>query len=226
MKYKNRIITTLLAGMICSSIANANTDEQPIVQTLDVYQEGLIATVYSEEKKTGTWASPKPTGIPIGEFVDGKIPSFSFINLKQDAAAWSIYSGSHIGIEWNGYFYAEEAGNYVLMLDLVKKENNTHFANSCIADLSLSGSSVVTNSFKWKKIDYHSNKEHFQQTKTNSVNLESGYYPLKLWLHCGVTKGEWNYWVDDADTASWTLKVKRPSDRIVQVAPVGTLVWK
>ncbi|QUI63121.1 hypothetical protein GSF04_11625 [Pseudoalteromonas sp. A22] len=219
--------SSILAMAMLSIASGAAIAAQPAeIKTLNVYQNGLVATVFSGEQKTGTWASNKQVGVPIGEFVDTKVPAFSFINLEQDETAWSIYPGAHVGIEWNGFFHAEEAGDYILMLDLVKKDDTYFYANSCVADLSLSNSSVLKNEFKWNAEDYRTDNSRFQLTKTNSIALEKGYYPLKLWLHCGVTSNKWDYWVGDAADATWTLKVKRPSDRMVKEAPKGVLVWK
>ncbi|EJG1580758.1 hypothetical protein CIF45_RS10930 [Vibrio parahaemolyticus] len=221
----NKFFKAVILSGLCSSVY-AN-EEQPVAPALDVYENGLIATVYTENAETGTWASSKPVGVPVGEFVDQKTPVFSFSNLSQDESAWSLYPGSHIGVLWSGYFYAEEQGDYVLMIDLVKeKAQYDYHANSCTADLSLSNKSVVNNSFKWKKANYSTDDDRMQRVKTASLSLEPGYYPLNLWIHCGVTAGEWSRWVQQADYASWTLKVKRPADRIVQAAPKGTLVWK
>lgn len=224
----------LISGIFSSTYVGAS--EEPtiaVTQSLDVYQNGLIATVYSDDKKTGTWASPKPVGVPIGEFIDNKLPQFSFSNIKQDEAAWSVFTGSHVGLEWSGYLNAEEPGNYVFVLDFMKHIEGGHYdkdayfyANSCQLSLSLSGSQILTNGYKQEKEDQVIGGPKYQNTKMKAITLEKGYYPIKLWLHCGITSNNWDRWISNIDNAYWTLKLKRPSDRIVQAAPKGTLVWK
>lgn len=194
----------------------------------EIYKQGLISTVYIEDAQDGTWASSKPVGIPVGEFVDKKIPVFSFANLQQDATAWAMYSGSHIGIEWTGYFYAEEAGDYVFMLDMATQKNGYQIAfaaNSGVANLSLSGKTIIKNEFKLKNEKQGLDSE-YRSNKVTSIRLEAGYYPLKFWLHCGVMEGAWRSWTTHAENAKWTLKVKRPSDRMLKNVPKGVLVWQ
>lgn len=194
----------------------------------EVYQDGLMATVYTEDKKSATWASPTPVGIPIGEFVDKKVPLFAFTNLEQDKAVAAMFAGSHIGVEWTGYFHAEEDGDYVLGLERVTRD--FFFANSCVADLSLSGESVVKNTFKNDR-EFNATRKS-QNLKTATIRLEKGYYPLKLWLHCGISgnpnklEKSWNSWLKTYSNTTWTLKVKRPSDRIVKAPSKGMLVWQ
>lgn len=192
----------------------------------EIYHKGLIATVYAEDAVTGTWASPTPVGIPVGEFIDKKMPVFAFGNLQQDATAWSMYPGSHIGIEWTGYFYAEETGDYVLMLDFDKKQGSRFYANSCQAILNLSGKTVLSNGYKFGSEDGYYDWGRVQKNRIKSIFLEAGYYPLKFWIHAGVSTGRWNDWIDHADNATWTLKVKRPSDRIIKAATKDMLVWQ
>jgi len=219
--------TLLVLSGFAYSEDGSVTSTPVVAPVLEVYQNGLMATVFIEDKATGTWASPNPVGTPVGEFVDSKVPAFSFANLKQDETAWSLYPGSHVGVLWNGYFYADEPGSYVLMIDWIKEDGTSYHANSCVADLRLSDKSILKHDFKYKTENSYIGSGRVQETRTISVKLEEGYYPMELWLHCGVTTGEWGNWAnDDAGQAIWTLKVKKPSDRFVKIAPPGLLVWK
>ncbi|GAA4875921.1 hypothetical protein [Ferrimonas pelagia] len=188
-----------------------------------VYKKGLVADVYVEDAKSGTWANPGPTGVIIGSFVDAKPPLFSFGNIKQDDTAWSMFAGSHIGLKWSGYFKAEEVGDYVLMITRDVVKTNT-YTNSCTFDISLSGSVISKAGFKHSKESSYWNRDDTMNT-TTPLSLDKGYYPIEIWMHCGVTKSYWNEWVKDVDDITWTIKLKRPSDRMVQVASSSLFVW-
>lgn len=218
MTHMPRVI--LAAGLVASAACTSASAQ-------DVYQNGLVANVYVSEKQDGTWASDAPVGIPIGSFVDAKVPAFSFVNLQQDDAAWALYPGNLIGVAWEGTFRAEEAGQYVLVAALDKVEGTEFNANSCIFNVSLSGKKVLTNAFKLDAEHFKLPKEAFAKNDATQLTLEPGYYPIQIWLNCGVTRRNWADWTnDDYDDATWTLKVKRPSDRILGPAPAGTLLWK
>ncbi|OEU71022.1 MAG: hypothetical protein BA863_07700 [Desulfovibrio sp. S3730MH75] len=219
-------ITPVSPITVAAAPAVQNSAAAPAVQ--DIYQDGLIATMYTEDPNSGTWASAKVVGTALGEFVDAKTPILSFANIKQEQALWSIYPSAHVGVEWNGFFHAEEAGKYVFGLKASKKMKTSLHINSYVAKLQLGGKTLVDNSIKLKAENYYWNSnERLEKSKYNSVTLKSGYYPIKIWIHCGVTKGEWDNWVtDDFKDISWALQIKRPSDRVIGDAPTGTLVWK
>ena len=195
----------------------------PVVQ--DVYQDGLIATMYMEDAKSGTRASSKKVGVPVGEFVDAKVPVLSFGNIKQEAALWGLYPSAHIGIEWTGFVHAEESGYYVFGIKADKKNNKSYYANSAATNIQLGGKAILKNDFTWKYTD-SAMADPYTDTKVTSIKLEPGYYPIKIWAHCGVTKGRWDTWGQQADWMNWTIQIKRPSDRVIGPAPAGTLVWK
>lgn len=194
-----------------------------------IYQNGLIATVHIEPMKVGEWAHAEPAGVPVGSYVDAKVPTFAFSNLKQDDAAWSLWSGNRVGILWDGFIKIEETGPHAFVSAFHKIPKTLFYANSCAWTMTISGRKILDNSYKFKEADGYLETDAWSQDRATSIDLQEGYYPIKIWLNCGVSSSSFNrgYWkTDDFDDASWTLKVKRPSDRIVQPAPTGMLVWK
>lgn len=204
-----------------------------IAEGNDSYQKGLIATVYMEGRQIGKRANKTPKGTPIGSFIDAKIPTFSFENLKQEESAWSLRKGSLFGVEWNGFLDIKEDGAHVFVIDFNKKAGERLYANNCIIDFSISGKSVVNYSFTLKGTDYRFDEDEYSDSAANSLELQTGYYPVNIWLHCGITDnnydGEWESWVNVAysNNIRWNLKVKRPSDRVISADNASEiLVWK
>ncbi|MEQ2353453.1 hypothetical protein [Pseudoalteromonas piscicida] len=203
-----------------------------LTEPTELYSDGLIATVYSSSKSVGTWASKDPIGVPIGEFIDATPSRFSFSDLESDEASWATFLGSHVGVKWSGFLNAEEEGNYVFSLDFVKYTKGDtlegwarFYANSCYSSIKISDKKLIVNQYKFKEKDDYIGGAETRKTESASIDLEKGYYPLEVWVHCGVAY-KWSSWINTAKNAYWDFRVKRPSDRIVNEAPTGVLVWK
>ncbi|OEU71021.1 MAG: hypothetical protein BA863_07695 [Desulfovibrio sp. S3730MH75] len=228
--------STVFAAQILPIVPAANTAASPVAQTTattpptvaqDIYQDGLIAVMYTDDSQSGTWASAKPVGVPIGEFVATTVPNIAFSDIKSDPNLWQMYKGAHVGLELNGFFNAEEDGTYVIGLRAAKTTQDRIFINSFASSIDLGGKPLVIFSERLKKASWAwKNHIPLDKNKFTSVKLTAGYYPIKIWVHCGVTKNKWGNWVDQANALKWTVIVKRPSDRTIAPAPQGTLVWK
>ncbi len=207
----------LLFSFICSYAA-----EPAPASSEGNYQPGLVATVYVQPPQSGNTDSKKPVGTPVGGFVDAKIPAFGYNSLKQDKNALSLWQSNNIGIQWDGYIRAEEEGNYVFMLQVVVKDRVRMNGYACI--LSLSGNTIIDKSWQTKP-DQHTNAH--ENSGTAAVQLAKGYYPVKIWLNCGIEKDKFKYWKKEAmEDLQFYLKVKRPSDRIIALPPNDFFVWK
>ena len=244
MKYIKIIIPTLLLTFLASTVfakqimpvaptTAVTTPEAhapvptPPPAAQDIYQDGLIAVMYTDDSKDGTWASANPVGVPIGEFVSTTVPNIAFSDIKSDSNLWQMYKGAHVGLELNGFFHAEEDGNYILGLRVSRAVNDTVFINSFASSISIGGKPLLNFSERLKRNkNIWTNRYSLDKNKFKPIQLKTGYYPIKIWVHCGVSGGRWDEWVEQANALKWTVIVKRPSDRTIVPAPQGTLVWK
>jgi len=209
--------TILLFCIICSSAAEPET-----ASSKANYQPGLVATVYVQPKQSGNTASKKPVGTPIGSFIDVKMPVFGFNSLMQDKEALSLWHGNNIGIQWDGYVRVEEEGNYVFMV--IIKLKGYLSANGYACTLFLSGDKIIDKS---KQNEPGGRFRGGESSEIAEVKLTKGYYPISIWLNCGITKDRYRYWKKEAmENLQFYLKVKRPSDRIIDLPPNDFFVWK
>ncbi|MEL0120528.1 MAG: hypothetical protein VXB01_16455, partial [Opitutae bacterium] len=78
--------------------APAQIKAQTNISTTEVYNTGLVATIYIEDKGTQHRARDQPSGIAIGSYIDAHPPIFGYSSLKQDDGAINYLAGSRIGL--------------------------------------------------------------------------------------------------------------------------------